>query len=284
MTTREDEESRQGLLSGTDKRTPTSEKKALPARIIDSIKSWTVGTWIRIAILVLVIVAIVIGVAVFKVQKYLPDLLNFIGRIGIWGKIIFVVIYIVATVCFIPGSALTLGGGFLFGLYWGIFLVWLGATTGCILAFLLGRSALRSWIEKKVDQYPTFKAVDGAIAAQGWKIVLLLRLAPILPFNLLNYALALTKVSLLQYSLASAVGMLPGTALYVYIGSLAKDLSEAASGGLINPTQKIIIWVVSGVVIIVVVVFVSIIAKRAINKALAEQNQEPMHESGKVTP
>jgi len=267
----QDRDVRQKLLSSSPEDTPLEKKKSLPARIVDSIAGWSIGTWIRIAILLLAIIAIVVAVVVFKVQRYLPAFLELIAKLGIWGKIIFVVVYIVATVCFIPGSALTLGGGFLFGLYWGIFLVWVGATTGCTLAFLLGRTALRSWIEKKVDQYPAFKAVDAAIAAQGWKIVLLVRLAPILPFNLLNYGLALTKISLLHYVLASAVGMLPGTALYVYIGSLAKDLSQAAAGGLVKPVQQIVIWVVSGVIIIVVVVFVTIIAKRAINKALAEQ-------------
>jgi uncharacterized membrane protein YdjX (TVP38/TMEM64 family) len=273
-----DPEIRKALLGGTE---ATPPKKPLVTRIVDNIKGWTLGTWIRLLLLVVAVAAVVVGIAVFRVQKYLPVLLDFIKELGIWGKIIFVAIYIIATVCFIPGSVLTLGGGFLFGLYWGTFLVWLGATTGCILAFLLGRTALRSWIEKKVDQYPIFKAVDGAIAAQGWKIVLLVRLAPILPFNLLNYALALTKVSLLHYMFASATGMLPGTILYVYIGSLASSLSQVASGkGLVNPIQQIIIWCVSGVVIIVVVVFISIIAKRAINKALKEQQQdEVMHDS-----
>jgi len=284
MTSRRRPEEEETLLGGEG--IDAGYKKPFPQRTLDSIKSWTVGTWIRLIVLVLIIAAIVVGIAVFRIQKYLPIVLEFIKDLGWIGKIIFVAIYIVATVAFIPGSILTLGGGFVFGLYWGIFLVWLGATIGCILAFILGRTALRSWVEKKVDQYPKFKAVDVAIAQQGWKIVLLLRLSPVLPFNVLNYGLALTKVSLIHYCWASAVGMLPGTALYVYFGSLASDLSQVASGkGLINPMQQIIIWCVSGVVIIVTVVFVTIIAKRAINKALVDQDAEhAMHESSKTMP
>jgi len=200
---------------------------------------------------------------------------QWIQKIGWVGGLVFVVIYIVCTVSFIPGSILTLGGGFVFRIYWGIFLVWIGATIGCILAFLLGRTVMRSWIEGKIKDYPKFAAVDKAIGQQGWKIVLLLRLSPILPFNMLNYALALTQVSLLHYSLASAIGIIPGTAMYVYFGSLARDLASITQS---HPPQivQIIIWVVSGVVIVGTAVFVTIIGKRAITAALKDETTDPL--------
>lgn len=100
----------------------------------------------------------------------------------------------------------------MFKLAKGILFVWVGATVGATLAFLLGRTALRSWVSERVKKYPKFRAVDGAIKDQGWKIVLLLRLSPILPFNILNYALALTDVSFIHYFISTALGMIPGTA------------------------------------------------------------------------
>jgi uncharacterized membrane protein YdjX (TVP38/TMEM64 family) len=189
------------------------------------------------------------------------------------GAVVFILVYILATVLFLPGLILTLGAGVVFS-WIAIPIVAVGATIGACCAFLLGRYSLRKWVEKKLEAYPNFKAVDGAIAQKGWVIVLLLRLAPIMPFNILNYGLALTQVSFLQYFLASAVGMIPGTAMYVYFGILAGGLGQIGSGQA-GPslTEKIIIWVVSGVLIIVVVVIITIIAKRAIAKAIVEAEE-----------
>jgi len=253
----------------------SSPKKSPPARFFSWLASWKIGSWIRLIILLVIIAALIVGIVVFKIQKYIPVALNYIAKLGVWGGVIFVAIYVVATVCFIPGSLLTLGGGFVFKLKWGVFLVWLGATIGATLAFLLGRTALRSWIAEKVQQYPRFRAVDAAVNKRGWVIVLLLRLTPILPFNLLNYALALTDVKFLQYFLPTAFGMIPGTTLYVYFGSLASDIADIAAGH-VGPslTVQIIIWVASGVGIIVTVVVITIFAKREMNKALAEEDKK----------
>lgn len=186
---------------------------------------------------------------------------------------VFILLYIAATILFLPGLILTLGGGVVFG-WIAIPIVWVGATIGACLAFLLGRYSFRRWVERKLEAYPNFKAVDAAISQKGWLIVLLLRLAPVMPFNILNYALALTQISFIHYVIATAVGMIPGTAMYVYFGIVANGLGQIGSAQAgPNWTEKIIIYVVSGVLIIAVVVIITIIAKRAIANAIAEAEQ-----------
>eukprot|EP00029_Vermamoeba_vermiformis_P012212 TRINITY_DN7028_c0_g1_i1.p1 TRINITY_DN7028_c0_g1~~TRINITY_DN7028_c0_g1_i1.p1 ORF type:complete len:269 (-),score=29.11 TRINITY_DN7028_c0_g1_i1:53-859(-) len=260
--------------------------QAEPAKVGKTcLASISLGTWIRLAILILFITAIVVLIVLFptQVKTIFLDALNWIQARAFWGAVVFVGIYVLATVLFLPASILTLGAGFIFK-FWGIIPVWIGATIGLTIAFLLGRTILRSWVEKSVEKYPKFKAVDAAIAEKGWIIVLLVRLSPVIPFNLLNYGLALTSVKFWQYFLASAGGIIPGTALYIYIGSLAGDLSEIAAGNVgPNLTTKIIIWVVSGVIIVVTVVVISIIAKRAITKAV-EKNVQSDNEKNKAKP
>jgi uncharacterized membrane protein YdjX (TVP38/TMEM64 family) len=137
----------------------------------------------------------------------------------------FIGLYVLATVIGIPGSVLTLGAGALFGLLWGTVYVFIGATLGAIAAFLLARYLWRDWIYQKIAQHPSFTAFDQTLTTAGFKLVVLTRLSPLFPFNLLNYAFGLTGVSLKDYSLGS-IGMLPGTLLYVYLGSLTADLAR----------------------------------------------------------
>ena len=135
--------------------------------------------------------------------------------------------YIIAVVAFVPASLLTLGAGAIFGIVDGVIYVFVAATIGSCLAFLVSRYLARSAVERKLAGKPKFSAIDRAVAAEGLKIVFLLRLTPAVPFNLLNYALGLTRVSFADYAIAS-VGMLPGTLLYVYSGKLAGDVASLA--------------------------------------------------------
>lgn len=140
----------------------------------------------------------------------------------------FVGLYVLACVAFLPGSVLTLGAGAAFGLWKGFLLVSAGSTIGACAAFLVGRYLLRDWVSRKLSAVPAFAAVAGAVCQEGWKVVFLTRLSPVLPFNLLNYGYGLTTVGLAEYALASWLGMMPGTFLYVYLGAAA---GEAARGG-----------------------------------------------------
>ena len=146
-----------------------------------------------------------------------------------WGPVVFLSAYAVATVAFVPGSLLTLAAGAVFGIWRGTVIVFFGATIGAALAFLVARYLARSAIEKRMEGHPRFSAIDRAIGHEGRKIVFLLRLSPVFPFNMLNYALGLTRVRFIDYLIAS-LGMIPGTLLYVYYGRLAGDVAALASG------------------------------------------------------
>lgn len=147
---------------------------------------------------------------------------------GPLGLAAFVGLYVLACVAFLPGSILTLGAGAAFGLRKGFLLVSAGSTLGAGASFLVGRYLLRDWVSRRLAAVPAFGAIAGAVGSQGWKVVLLTRLSPVLPFNLLNYGYGLTTVGFAEYVLASWVGMMPGTFLYVYLGAAA---GEAARGG-----------------------------------------------------
>ena len=173
-----------------------------------------------------VAVALVACLFLFDVRALLRETLAAIEGLGPWGPVLFVLLYIVAAVLFVPGSALTLGAGALFGVGLGSVLVSLGATLGATAAFLVGRYFARDWVAKKIEGNTAFAAIDRAVAAEGWKIVGLTRLSPAFPFSLLNYAFGLTRVSLRDYVLASWIGMMPGTVMYVYLGSLARAAGD----------------------------------------------------------
>jgi uncharacterized membrane protein YdjX (TVP38/TMEM64 family) len=201
--------------------------------------------------------------------EILLETLKWIESLGYIGGIAFMGIYIVSTVAFIPGSVLTLGAGVVFGVIWGSLYVFIGATLGAIAAFLVGRYLARDWVGKKIEGNQKFAAIDRAVAHEGFKIVLLTRLSPIFPFNLLNYAFGITGVSLKDYALAS-VGMFPGTVMYVYIGSLAGDIARIGSNN--QPTDPVIQWttrIIGLIATLAVTIYVTSIAR----KALAEIEQ-----------
>ncbi len=220
--------------------------------------------WIKPAIILAVIAGLVVAGKYFNLQARLQDALAWIGGLGPTGYGVFALIYIFACVFFIPGSILTLGAGAIYGVVRGSVLVSISSTLGATVAFLIGRYFARDWISAKIGSNRKFSAVDSAVASEGWKIVGLTRLSPVFPFNLLNYAYGLTKVSLRDYFLASWIGMMPGTIMYVYIGSLAGDL---AGMGVEGRTRTVGEWVLYGVGLVstvVVTVLVTRIAKNAL--------------------
>jgi uncharacterized membrane protein YdjX (TVP38/TMEM64 family) len=172
--------------------------------------------------LAMILGAVIAVLLVFDVRELLRDALQWIDGLGALGPLLFVCLYVLATVCLVPGSVLTLGAGALFGVVWGSIYVSLGATLGAVAAFLVGRYFAREWVTRKIAGNATFAAIDRAVGEEGWKIVGLTRLSPVFPFTLLNYAFGLTRVRLPAYALASWIGMMPGTVMYVYLGSLAR--------------------------------------------------------------
>lgn len=166
-----------------------------------------------------------------RAQALLKQSLDWLAALGAWGPILFVLLYVASCVALIPASLLTLGAGAVFGLLKGFFLVYLGATLGAAAAFLVGRHLARDWVARRIAGHPKFTALDRAVADEGWKIVLLTRLSPAFPFFLLNYGYGLTRVSFRQYFFATCLGIIPGSLLFVYLGSLANP-SEARGSAL----------------------------------------------------
>jgi len=222
--------------------------------------------WLRIAIVLLVLAALLAGAHLLHAERYLLAFVSWIRGAGWPGIFVYAVVYILACVLFLPGSVLTLGAGFSYGVGIGVALVWTAATIGACLAFILGRTLLRSYVESRVARNERFAAIDRAVRVNGFRIVLLTRLSPVFPFNLLNYAFGLTAVNFRDYALATAIGILPGTAMYIYLGSLATDLADIGAGHV--QTQSARIFYYGGLVFTVVVTLViTRIARRALNEA-----------------
>jgi uncharacterized membrane protein YdjX (TVP38/TMEM64 family) len=173
------------------------------------------------------LVAIIIMVKVFNVQQYLEKerLRQAIAAYGIWGPLVYLVIWTLAPPLFLPGLPITLAGGILFGPFWGVVYTICGATAGATLAFLVARYLARDWVEAKIAG-TKIEALDQKVAEHGWKVVAFTRLIPIFPFFLLNYAFGLTRISLAAYVTASFLFMLPVTIAYVYFSSNILDLLQ----------------------------------------------------------
>lgn len=227
-------------------------------------------------LLVAAVVLVVLVLVGRQAGGYVEGFARWVDGLGIWGPVVYAAGYAVATVAFIPGSILTLAAGALFGLVKGTAVVLVGATIGAIGAFLAGRYLARSAIEKRIAGSAKFAAIDRAVGNEGLKIVFLLRLSPVFPFILLNYALGLTRVRLRDYALAS-VGMLPGTFLYVYLGKAAGDLAAvlAQGGGAEAAEAGVGRWVVLGVGLAATVAVTALVTRIARRALTAEVGDEP---------
>jgi uncharacterized membrane protein YdjX (TVP38/TMEM64 family) len=188
---------------------------------------------------------------------------------GLVGALLYGLAYVLGTLLFLPGSILTLGAGFLYGLAGGLAVVFPSSVLGALLAFLLGRTVLRAPIARRMARHPRFQAVDQAVTEKAFWVVLLLRLSPAFPFNLLNYALGVTKVPVGTYLLASALGMLPGTVLYVYLGTLLTSAAELLSGQRPNAGWAgKLLFGLGLLATVAVVVLVGRAARRALDRTL----------------
>ncbi len=227
---------------------------------ISSARSGT--PWLKI-----VLGVVAVGVLIYlgrSAGAYVPRFAEWVDGLGVLGPFVFILGYAVAVVAFVPGSLLTLAAGAIFGLVEGTIYVFLAATVGATGAFLIARHGARATIERRIEGDPRFAAIDRAIGREGRKIVFLLRLSPVFPFNLLNYSLGLTKVRLGDY-LVACLGMLPGTLLYVYTGKLAGDVAAVAGG--VAPERGAGYWTLLVVGLLAtagVTIYVTRLARRAL--------------------
>lgn len=221
--------------------------------------------------LLLIVLALIVAVRVLPVDAWLESAVDWVESLGAWGPLATVGLYTVACVLFVPGVVLTLAAGALFGVGLGSATVFVGALFGSCAAFLVGRHLARDKLAARLEGNVKFAAIDRAVGQQGFRIVLLTRLSPVFPFNLLNYAYGLTGVSFKDYALAS-IGMLPGTVMYVYGGAAA---AQAASGsGGAETGQRILFWV--GLAVAVgVCVYVTRVARAALAASVDDADGAP---------
>ena len=217
--------------------------------------------------LVSVIIALLTAVRVLPVTDWLTRFNYWVAHLGIWGVLLFILVYVLATVLFFPASILTIGAGFIFGVLLGTVVVSIAATAGAALAFLIARYLARNQIERRVANNPRFNQIDRAIGERGAKLVFLLRLSPLIPFNLSNYFYGLTAVKFWSYVLASWIGMLPGTLLYVYLGAAGKaSLSGAAGQASGRSLWEYALLGVGLIATVIVTVWITRIARRELRK------------------
>ena len=208
--------------------------------------------------------ALVVGARFLPLAHWTIQLVALIRESGAWGVLLFVAVYAVSTVALLPGSVLTMLAGFVYGPVYGLLVVVPAALLGTTSAFLLGRTVLRDWVRRKMAQSPRTKALDQAIDRDAFKLVLLLRLSPLVPFNVLNYALSLSGISLGRFVLATLIGEIPGGWLYVYLGSLVTTAAQLSSGSAPQTPLRTFFYVAGFIATIAAAVVSGRIAKRAL--------------------
>jgi uncharacterized membrane protein YdjX (TVP38/TMEM64 family) len=224
-------------------------------------------TYLRYALLAAAFLAFVLAVRFLPLSRWIESFSEWVDGFGLPGLVVYALVYAAAAVLLLPGSVFTLAGGAAFGLLRGFFTVWLGATLGAALAFLAARHLARKRVEDFVLRKPSFSAIDKAVAREGWKIVLLTRLSPVFPFNFQNYAYGLTSVRFWPYLAASWVGMIPGTFLYVYLGTLGRRGVEAASGAESAESLRLVLQGAGLLATVAVTVLITRLARRALAQA-----------------
>jgi uncharacterized membrane protein YdjX (TVP38/TMEM64 family) len=218
--------------------------------------------WILV---VLIVIALLTLSAVLPVKEWIRSFINWVQQLGPIGVVVFIVAYALATVLFLPGWIFTVGAGLVYGVVGGTLVALTGAVIGATLAFIVARYVLRKTIEEYTKKNPRFKAIDDAIGKNGWKIIGLLRLSPLIPFNLSNYFYGITSVSLKAYVVVSAIGMIPGTLLYAYLGAIGK--AGISGEKTQHSTAQYVLLGIGLIATIAVTILVSRIARNALKKS-----------------
>ena len=209
------------------------------------------------------VVALFVAGRLLPVEEWLKAFQTWVAGKGLAGAAAYAAVYVVSALLFVPGSVVTIGAGLLFGLVWGTVLVSIASTTAAALAFLIARYVARGRVQRLAERNQKFGAIDRAVAEQGWKVVALLRLSPLIPFSLSNYLYGLTRVPFAPYLLTSWIAMLPGTFLYVYLGAAG---SAAVSGRGPGGAWQTALWVAGLVATMAVTVLVTRAARRQLAK------------------
>jgi uncharacterized membrane protein YdjX (TVP38/TMEM64 family) len=237
-------------------------------------------TVLRIVALAAILAAIILIAWELPAKQWIESFIAWIRGLGASGAFLYGMVYAAGAIAMLPGSALTAGAGLVYGTLIGVLIVSPASVVAATASFLIARYFARDWVERKLRAYPKFAAIDRAVEKQGFKIVLLTRLQPVLPFVLLNYGLGLTRVRLRDYVIASWIGMMPATILYVYLGSALHNVSDLFSGGAAkhSPAGLALFWggLAAGALLLWLL---TRIAKRALQQELNQPAEgEVQHE------
>lgn len=219
------------------------------------------------ALLLLLLIGAGLAAYFLWIRERLPDFVEWVRAQGFAGALVFMGGYALATVLMIPGALITMLAGLIYGPWLGLAVVSPASVLGASLAFLLGRFVFRGAVERKMAGSRRFRALQTAMEREGFKILVLVRLSPIFPYSLVNYAFGVTRLPLGQYALGSWIGMLAGTFLYVYLGSTVGDLARLTSGDA--PDAGAAGWALRGAGLLATVA-VTVLITRAARRALAE--------------
>ncbi|GAB4107915.1 MAG: VTT domain-containing protein [Phycisphaeraceae bacterium] len=235
--------------------------------------------------LIVLVVSLIVLARLLPVDLLIDRLTRWVEQMGAWGQVIYGAVYVLAAVLFVPGSALTLAAGAIFGLFWGTITVSLASTTAAALSFLIARYLARDMVRRWAEQSPKFGAIDRAIGAGGWKIIALLRLSPAVPFSLGNYLFGLTSIRFWPYVITSWLAMLPGTLMYVYIGYAGRAGLDAAAGASQekSPGQWALL-IIGLLATVAVTVYVTRIARNAIRQQTDLEQASPQSEHEEEMP
>ncbi|MBI5543422.1 MAG: TVP38/TMEM64 family protein [Deltaproteobacteria bacterium] len=184
----------------------------------------------RLAILTGLVAVPLLVASVCPTGTWIGGTIEWVRGAGLLGAGLYALAFLLAAVALVPKAVLTLGAGFAWGPLWGTLLAVPTSTGAALVAFLLGQTLAREWVARRIEGHPRFQAIDAAIAEDGFRVVLLLRLSPVLPYGLLNYALGLSRVRARDFFLATLVGVVPLSALYAWLGSLLSSVTSVAAG------------------------------------------------------
>lgn len=223
------------------------------------------------------VVAGVLGVVILIALWALP-LAEWLDGADAWnrenprlGAVIYLAACIIGSVLFLPGSWLAMTAGYLYGLPLGIVMAAIGAALGSFAAFMNSRTFARAWAFSRLEGHPRLQALDKALFEQSFVIVLLTRLAVVIPYNVLNYLYGVTGVKKMPYAAASALGLIPAMALWAYVGALASNFDDILSGNLETGMAGRAMFFVGLLAIIVAVVVVHRAASRVLKERLGER-------------
>lgn len=226
---------------------------------------------LRAFLLVVFVLLAVYLVRITDARHLLRVSLMRISDLGAWAPFWFIIVYIIACLTFFPGFILTMGAGILFGLLRGSVFVSIGATLGAACAFLISRYLARDWVLKRFSRNPKFRAIDDAVANEGWKIVGLIRLSPVFPFIPMNFVFGLTKIPFWQFFFATWAGIIPVCVLFVYLGTLLGDVAALGTQPIAAGRTK---WLLSGVGVgatVIVSLFITRIARKALANRIPDE-------------